>query len=147
MFISAREFIKALESDGFVNIRTKGSHHFYQHFDVPRSFATHTNIDCRCSSRCTLLCITSPRTKIWPRKMRTSVRAGESSSKQALPLASGRLLSQVPPRRLKCDGTEQQMSSLSEPEHPVCRQRLWRAIGEHRLSCSTPITTLADTLC
>ena len=31
--VSAREFTKALEADGFVNIRTNGSHHFYRHPD------------------------------------------------------------------------------------------------------------------
>jgi predicted RNA binding protein YcfA (HicA-like mRNA interferase family) len=31
--ISARLFTKALESDGFVNVRTVGSHNFYKHSD------------------------------------------------------------------------------------------------------------------
>ncbi len=31
--VTAREFVKALEADGFTNTRTKGSHHFFQHTD------------------------------------------------------------------------------------------------------------------
>ena len=31
--VSAREFKKALEADGFVNVRTTGSHRFYKHPD------------------------------------------------------------------------------------------------------------------
>ena len=33
--ISAREFIKALEADGFYLARTEGSHRRYQHSDGP----------------------------------------------------------------------------------------------------------------
>jgi len=31
--VTAREFIQALEADGFTNTRTHGSHRFYQHPD------------------------------------------------------------------------------------------------------------------